>query len=276
MNITGWWLRFIDCVIGCGLWFGVTVMVSANSDANRSPLNIAVAANFYATAEQLANEFTANTGIESHVLQGSSGKLFAQIRQGAPFDVFLSADEQRIEDLLALTLVHSPIIYAQGQLALVASGSLTFSDFVQGNFARIAIANAKLAPYGMAAEEVLTHYRLLGAKPKGGLFIHKTPTPFKLVIGQSALQTYQFVASNNVDFALIPMSYALESDKTYWSIAPELYTPLRQAGAIVSRTQKRVLAEAFMAYLQSPQAAKIMRQRGYVIGKASSMAWVQE
>ena len=195
-----------------------------------------------------------------------SGTLFAQIHNGAPFDVFLSADEQRPQQLIRgeLAIAGSSFIYASGQLVLWSSQAELIDP--QGNILRdgrwqakgirhIALANPKTAPYGRAAMETLEAMQLV------------EPTKPYHITGQNIAQTFQFVASGNAQLGFIAQAQVLALAKSergsYWQVPKEMHSPIQQMAVMLNRGRENSAAEAFLKFLQSPQAQSIIRARGY-------------
>ncbi len=237
-----------------------TGRAAAGEPANS--LTIAAAADLGPALRDLAMEFKKRSGAVARVVLGSSGNLATQIEQGAPYDVFLSADTAYASRLVKSghAVPHSLTPYAQGFLVLwTASASV---DVRRGwevldypAVKKIAIANPAHAPYGRAAKEALTNARLYNK------------VSAKLVLGENVAQAAQFVISGNAQAGLIPLSLALapemRSKGAYWEVPHELYSPIHQAGIVVRSSPNRQLAEGFMKYLKSPEAAAILRRYGF-------------
>jgi molybdate transport system substrate-binding protein len=219
---------------------------------------IAVAANFSTPAERLIQTFTAETGHQIEVSTGSTGTLAAQIRNGAPFMLFLSADEQRPAELESegLAVAGSRFTYAVGKLVLwgpdpkwvVLDPAASLKD---AELKRLAIANPELAPYGRAAQEVLTAL---------GLWDAMQP---KLVRGEDIAQAYQFVASGNAELGLVALSQVLDASGSRWEVPPDLYAPIRQQAVLLKAGEDNAAAKAFLEYLRSEPAREIVRAAGY-------------
>ncbi|MBD5772291.1 molybdate ABC transporter substrate-binding protein [Marinomonas colpomeniae] len=206
-------------------------------------LHVAVASNFISPIKQLAQEFEQETGHSLQLSFGSSGKLFAQIQNNAPYDIFLSADVIKPKALIdnKMALSYSLIVYAKGQLTLWSMkpiSPLTLPEALL-NAKRIAIANPRLAPYGKAAEESLRHLSVWEG------------IQGKLVQGENIGQAYQFTYSENANLGLVALSQVLAGPQKGYSIniPNSFYKGINQAAVILSRTQKTVLAETFMAFL---------------------------
>jgi molybdate transport system substrate-binding protein len=224
--------------------------------AQAETLNAAVAANFTAVAEELAALFSRETGNEAVLSFGSTGQLYAQISQGAPFDVFLAADDERpgiaIEEGLAVE--GTDFTYAIGKLVLyspsldVSAGEAALS----GNFDKLAIADPEAAPYGAAAVETLQ-----------SLDLYEAIQP-KLVTGENISQTLQFVESGNAEVGFVAMSQVI--GKTHqWEVPADLYSPIRQDAVLLTHGAENAAAQAFLDFLRSPQAVAVIEAAGYSV-----------
>ena len=232
-------------------------------------VSVAVAANFIKPMKEIAEQFYQTTGHRAILSFGSSGKLYAQIRNGAPFEVFLSADQSKPDALVlqGLAIEGSQFTYALGALVLWSAKPNQFKNDIdyktnsaadilkQGNFNKLAIANPQLAPYGKAALEILDH---LGLK--------ETIKP-KLVQGQNIAQTYQFVSSGNAQLGLLSRSQITEADSSYnhffWAIPKKLYSPIRQDAVLLRTGKNTTAAKALMDYLRSAKTKAIIDRFGY-------------
>jgi len=239
-----------------GIWLIGPVLSYADT------VTAAVAANFTVAMQKLAPDFEQATGHKLVASFGSTGKLYAQIRNGAPFDVLLAADEERPRRLEAegLAVAGSRFTYATGQLALwspdpkvVDAGG---SVLREGQFAHLAIANPKTAPYGVAAEQVL---RRLGVWDL---------VESRLVRGENITQTFQFVSSGNAALGLVALAQvqALTPARrgSYWIVPTNLHDPLRQDAILLRRAAKNVAARALLDYLRTPAATSAIRHLGYI------------
>jgi len=227
----------------CSLWSFVTP-----SQSLADTLHLAIASNFIAPIQHLSKVFEDETG---------PGKLFAQIKHGAPYDIFLSADlikpQTLIDDQLAKP--KSLVIYAKGQLALWSKATVPLGSLEETllNAKRIAIANPKLAPYGKAAEESLRYLSLWDK------------VQHKLVRGENIGQTYQFVYSQNADIGFVALSQvqANQTESQIIKIPNALYSNIDQAAVILTRTNKMTLAESFMTFLMRVDTQAQIAQFGY-------------
>lgn len=225
-----------------------------------SKLNIAVAANMQYAIEDLVEDFTGRTEIKCNVILGSSGKLLAQITEGAPYDLFISADEKYPAELYARGLTSNlPVIYAFGQLVLMC-GDSTWKSVDQVNFNKIekfALANAKTAPYGKAAEEVINY------------FGWNEQLQDKKVYGESISQTNLFIMTGSADMGLTSQSLVF-SDKlgsipNFILMPAESYSPMAQAAVILDSSARKEDAAEFFKYLLSHEARAILKKFGYLV-----------
>lgn len=225
-------------------------------------VTVAVAANFTKPMQVIVTEFEKQTAHRVTLAIGSTGKLYAQIRNGAPYDLLLSADQLRPEKLLSeqLAVPGSAFTYAKGRLILWSSEA----DRVQGqelladsNLKRLAIANPKIAPYGAAAIEALKQLNYYPALQS------------KIVEGQNISQTYQFVSTGNARQGLIALSQVSDNGSlthgSGWIIPPQLHQPLKQDAILLKRGAANPVAKALLAYLGSDSAKQIIRRFGYDI-----------
>lgn len=231
--------------------------------AQAAEVNVAVAANFTAPMKVIAAEFEKDTGHKANLSFASTGKFYAQIKNGAPFQILLSADDETPARMEAegLGVPGSRFTYAIGTLVLwSAKPGLVDADagvLRSGNYNKLAIANPRLAPYGKAAEEVLAGMGLLaGARAK-------------FVMGENIAQTYQFVSTGNADIGFVALSQVMKDSKvasgSAWIVPGRLHTPIRQDALILSSGRGNVAASALLDYLKSDKARAIIRAYGYEI-----------
>lgn len=231
------------------------------SSAHADDIYLAVATNFTAAMKEIVSKFEQSHEHKVISSFGSSGKIYAQIKHGAPFQVFLSADQTKPELLEkeGLTLSGSRFTYAIGALALWSfKPDFIGSDFTQlkiNNFNKLALANPKLAPYGVAALEVLDALKL------------KELTEAKWVQGENIAQTYQFVATGNADLGFVALSQIMNKGHiqagSSFIIPRELYSPIRQDAVLLKRAQNSAGAKALHDYLKSAEAKNILHAFGY-------------
>lgn len=222
-----------------------------HTHAVAEPLRLAVAANFRETAAALVENFIGNSDWEATLQVASTGVLYAQITNGAPFDVFLSADVLRPKKLEknGLTVSNSRMTYAWGELVLVpeASSEPWFTD-LKSSDVRLVIANPDTAPYGIAAREALDAERISFSR-------------YSLVRAANAAQAYQIWDTGNVDYALV--SRAQARDKPHTVIPHDLYRPIKQQ-AVLLKSASHPAARGFMSFLGSARAQTIIRAHGYL------------
>jgi molybdate transport system substrate-binding protein len=217
-----------------------------------------VAANFTAPAKQLAASFQLKTGNALVLSFGSSGQIVAQITQGAPYEVFLSADAARPKKLAASGLADpaSVFTYAIGKLVLWSATPGFVDDkgavLASSKFTHIAIANPAAAPYGAAGIETLKAL---------GLYASVSP---KIVTGENITQTYQFTASGNAELGFVALSQVIKAKKgSQWLVPQSLYKPITQDAVLLKPGETDPVAKAFLAYLKTPEALKVIRSYGY-------------
>lgn len=232
------------------------IFMSSASFSSAQSIRIAVAANFHQTLLEIAHAFEAQQDIRLSISSASSGKHYAQILHGAPFDVFLSADQDKVDRLIKRAHVQASdsIVYAQGQLALFSNKSefwpVNWKSLKQENL-RLAMANPKLAPYGMAAQNLLEH-----------IGIAKTT---KVITGENIAQAFHFANSGNADFGLVALSQLIEeqSNQSYQVMPQTLYKPILQKGAVLTNSKYKEQGRIFLKFLQSEKAKAIMQRFGY-------------
>lgn len=233
--------------------------VSASTLA--AEVQVAVAANFSAPMQVIASEFEKDTGHKVVAAFGATGQFYAQIKNGAPFEVFLSADDSTPAKLESEgdALAGSRITYAIGTLALwstkdgyVANGGAVLKS---DSFKHLAIANPKAAPYGLAAVQVIAK-----------LGLSDTLKP-KLVEGQNIAQTLQFVASGNAELGFVALSQVYKDGKitsgSAWVVPAELHEPIKQDALLLNKGKDNPAAKALLEYLQGPKAAAVIKSYGY-------------
>jgi len=227
--------------------------------ATAGQTNVAVAANFTDAAKEIAGLFKAKTGHEALLSFGSTGQLYTQITQQAPFEVFLSADEARpkkaIEDGFATP--DSLFTYAIGKLVLwsknpdLVKGPETLSS---GAFTKLAYCNPVGAPYGSATVETLK-----------ALSLYEKLQP-KLVQGENIMQAFQFVDTGNAELGFVALSeVAKTSVGSRWIVPQKLYTPIRQDAVLLKKGATNDAATAFMAFLKGREARAIIVKYSYDI-----------
>lgn len=241
----------------------IAVAVIASSVASAESINVAVASNFTHPVKEIAKQFEQATQNKVELSFGSSGKFYAQIVNGAPYEVFLSADQAKPEALIkeGMAVANTRFTYALGELALWSADPEKVDAFGKvldkGEFHRLALANPKLAPYGLAALQTLETLELTD----------KTRT--KWVKGVNIAQTYQYIDSANADLGFVALSQITENNKithgSVWIVPDEFYLPIRQDAVLVKGAERNATAQAFLDYLKSDEAQKIIQSYGYKI-----------
>ncbi len=232
--------------------------------ASQERVTVAVASNFARTATEIAARFTARTGHQVHIIAASTGKLYAQIINGAPYDVLLAADAERprLLEEAGLGVAGTRFAYAFGTLVLwsrdpVVAAAGCRAQLLHLGKKHLAIANPGTAPYGVAAREFLLD---------AGLWEQVRP---RLVFGENILQTLQFVASGNASLGLIAQSQtgipALPSSTCEWVVPTHTYSPLEQQAILLQRAADKKAASAFLNYLRGPAGREQIAGHGYVL-----------
>jgi molybdate transport system substrate-binding protein len=238
------------------------LLCSVLGSAQTSVLRVAAAADLSPALKELIPAFENAVAIKVEVVSGSSGNFFAQIQNGAPFNVFLSADEDYPRKLQSSGNAENIVTYAIGSIVLWVRNdsrldlSAGMNVLLDPSVKKIAIANPAHAPYGRAATGALQHYDLL-AKVRN-----------KLVFGENVSHAAQFVQTGSADIGIIAlslaMSPALRSQGRYWQVPQEAYPRMKQAGAVIVSSQNKKAANAFLAYLKSAPAQKILKNHGFL------------
>ncbi|TVP84142.1 MAG: molybdate ABC transporter substrate-binding protein [Thioalkalivibrio sp.] len=226
-------------------------------------LRVAVAANFTATLERLAELYGPENGVRFAVSSGSSGKHFAQIRQGAPFDIFFSADDQRTADLVASghAVADSRFAYAEGVLVLWSPDAGRIPDdgaafLERGDYRRVAIANPRVAPYGIAAEAVMQAHGIDLATRR-------------IVTGQSIGQAFNFVTTGNAEVGLLALAQVIAHERrqgagSRWLPDAETYPPIVQEVVLLTVAREPEAASAFLDWVRTSETAReIIESDGY-------------
>lgn len=234
---------------------------AAGKPSKPAVARVAVASNFADAARQLAAAYGRQSGHRIEVSAASTGKLYAQIRSGAPFDVLLSADAETPRMLVEEGLADGDTLhdYAIGRLMLWSRDPARVKDgealLRRGAIERLAIANPDLAPYGAAARESLDYLRR---------WEELQP---KLVLGENVGQAAQFVVSGAAPLGLLPRSLVQEARRTHpgsgWEIPASWHAPIMQSAVLLQRGERNPAARGFLKYLQSPAARQRIRAFGY-------------
>jgi molybdate transport system substrate-binding protein len=228
---------------------------------NAAEVSAAVAANFTVPAQQIAALFEKETGNSVKFSFGSTGKFYSQIKEGAPFDVLLAADEKTPKKMEqeGLAVANTGFVYAVGKLVLwsAKAGYVDSKGDVlrKGSYNKLSYAEPKLAPYGLAAQETLQKLNLWDKVQS------------KLVTGDSITQAYQFAATGNAELAFIALSQITKEGKvmdgSWWIVPPDLYSPIKQSAILLSAAKDKTASQAFLDFLKSEKVVAIIRSFGY-------------
>lgn len=224
-------------------------------------VNVAVAANFTGPMEKIAPAFERATGHKVVAAYGTVGKFYAQIKSGAPFDVLVSADDEtpmRLEKD-GWAIPESRFTYAIGKLVLWSASPGLVDDkgevLARGSFRHLAVANPKVAVYGAAAVQAMKRL---------GVFERLEP---RMVLGENITQAYQFAATGNAELGFVALSQIYRDGQfapgSHWLVPPDLYPEIRQDAVLLTRGKGNAAAEAWLAYLKSDAARKVIRAHGY-------------
>lgn len=224
-------------------------------------LRVAVASNMQPAVEQLSRGFESEANVRVRLSAGSSGNFYAQIVNGAPFDLFISADTSYPQKLAGAGLSQPPITYAAGRLVIWTSkpdipvAQLGMQSLLHLSTQRVAIANPEIAPYGAAAVAAMKH---------AGVEAEVRP---KLVFGENVSQTAQFADTGAADVALIPLSLAsvppLNAKGAHWLVPQEMHPRIEQAAVVLKSSSDPQLARAFLDYLAGPRGRELLTRYGY-------------
>jgi molybdate transport system substrate-binding protein len=238
---------------------GIAAWVLTSTSVPAAQANVAVAANFTEPAKEIAAAFKQQTGHEVVLSFGAAGQFYTQITQGAPFQVFLSADDARPKKLIddGLAVPDSRFTYAIGKLVLwsktpgLVTGEATLKA---ASFAKLSICNPVAAPYGAAAIETMKSLKVLD-----------TLQP-KLVEGATITQAYQFVETGNAELGFVALSQLTGPEVgSRWVVPQELYSPIRQDAVLLKDGASNEAATGFIAFLRGPQARAIIEKYGYIL-----------
>jgi molybdate transport system substrate-binding protein len=242
----------------------VVCVTFVGGEAFAAETNVAVAANFTEAAKEIAAAFKQKTGHDAVLSFGSSGQFYNQITQDAPFQIMLSADEERPKKLVddGLGVPEGRFTYAIGRLVLWSKTP----DFVKGEetlkagaFAKLAIANPTAAPYGAAAVETLKALKLYETLQS------------KIVQGNNITQAYQFIDTGNAELGFIALSQLAGSPGgSRWLVPQTLYAPIRQDAVLLKKGAANEAAAAFISFLKGPEARAIIEKYGYEVGGGRS------
>jgi len=257
-------LRFVSVLLGLILLTPALGLTGAKDDAKQ--ITVAAAADLSAALEEVASGYEKSTGTRVVLSFGASGTLTQQIQNGAPFDIFFSADMDYPRQLIAAGYADAPTLYryAVGRLVLwaPADSPLDFdrvgmNALLDPSVKKISIGNPQHAPYGRAAVAALKHY---------GLYEKVTD---RLVLGENVAQAAQFVESGNAQVGLVALAHvlapAMQGKGKYWQVPVDAYPPLEQGVVVVSRSAHKQDAAAFVEYIKTAEAAKVLRRYGFAL-----------
>ncbi len=238
----------------------VLALAGACHSARAGEVLVAVASNFVAPMHRIAAEFEKTTGHQARLVVGSTGKFYAQIKAGAPFQLLLAADDETPARLVREGdgVAGSPFTYAIGKLVLWSPKPGFVDDqgevLKSGRFAHLALAEPKLAPYGLAAIETLKALGLAEALQP------------KVVTGESVTQAWQFVASGNAELGFVAYSQTHAEGRliggSYWLVPARYYRPIRQDAVVLVKGKGVAAVDALAGFLKSPAAADIIKSYG--------------
>lgn len=236
-------------------WIGAATPASQAGETK-----VAVAANFTEAAMEIGALFAESAGHEAVFSFGSTGQLYTQITQGAPFEVFLAADQARPVKTgdEGYSVPDSRFTYATGRLVLFSRSKGRVngeSTLKEGNFARIAVANPVTAPYGAAAVEVMKALGVYDALAA------------KMVQGNNVAQTYQFVETGNAELGFVALSQVAGEDRgSRWAVPEDLHGTIAQDAVLLNRGTGNPAASAFVEFLKGPEARAVKKKYGYGAG----------
>ncbi len=241
----------------------LALILSLAGPALADEVQVAVAANFTAPMKIIAADFEKDTGHKAQLAFGSTGKFYAQIKNGAPFQILLAADDETPAKLEkeGMAVAGSRFTYAIGALALWSARPGFVDDkgavLARGDFKHLALANPKLAPYGAAAMETLAK---LGLADK---------LQARIVQGEDIGQAYQFAATGNAELGFVALSQVMKDGRiasgSAWIVPSAMHAPIRQDAVILANGKGNAAAEALMKYLRSAKATAIIKSYGYVV-----------
>nr|ART38177.1 F245 [uncultured bacterium] len=251
------------------LWVVATLSLSlllATGLVQADEVSVAVAANFTEPMKKITAEFEKTSGHKVTLSFGSTGKFYAQVKAGAPFEVLLAADDETPGKMEqdGLAVKDSHFTYAIGKLVLWSAKEAVVDDrgeiLKRGSFDHIAVANPKLAPYGAAGMQTLQ-----------ALGVYEAIAP-KIVQGENIAQTYQFIATGNALLGFVALSQVIgENGKvksgSAWIVPQKYYTPIRQDAVLLERGKDKIAAVELLKFLKTPYAAKIIQSYGYELGR---------
>ncbi|MCC6797881.1 MAG: molybdate ABC transporter substrate-binding protein [Candidatus Hydrogenedentes bacterium] len=258
-------MRFFRILYGASIAIVALSFSAGAVDPPAGTVYAAVASNFAEAQDALAKAFQAKTGHTIKVSPGSTGKLYAQVKNGGPFEIFLSADDTHVDKLITdkLALDATRFTYAVGRLALYAPSLKPVAEGTLKSTAikHLSIANPEVAPYGVAATETLKKLGLLDA------FKDRT------VYGENIAQTLQFVDSGAAEAGFVAYSQVKKFDAgTFWLVPTDSHAPIKQDAILLSTGKDNAAAIAYLAFIRSEDGQKIIESFGYSVEKTSPPA----
>lgn len=246
---------FVRKLLACFIWMVFVVAADAQK------LTIAAASDLGPAFKEITAGFEKDSGLKVDVILGSSGSFFAQIQNGAPYDLFFSADRRYAQKLQDAGVAQDLTLYAEGRIVLWVRNdsalnlSRGLNILADSSVKRIAIANPDHAPYGRAAVSALKHAGLVDG------------VRAKFVIGENISQATQFAQTGNADAAITALSLALspvlKAEGRYWEVPQTLYPRMEQAAVLLTSSKQQDPARRFLAYLKTAPAQEIMRRYGF-------------
>ena len=242
--------------------FVLSLLLAAGM-AEAGEVQVAVAANFAGPMEKIAAAFEKETGHKAVVATGATGKFYAQIKNGAPFEVLLAADDETPKKLVeeGQGVSGSTFTYARGRLVLWSAKAGVVDDkgavLKRSDIAHVAICNPKLAPYGLAAVETMKSL---------GLYDALAP---KFVMAENIAQAHQFTASGNAEIGFVALSQIAPPGKqiegSYWMVPSNLYSPIQQDAVLLKKGESNPAAEALLKFLKGDSARAVITSYGYLL-----------
>ena len=244
----------------------LAVILLLCASAVAQEITVAAAADLSAALPEIVAKYKAQTGQEVKLTFGASGNLTTQIQNGAPFDVFFSADEAYPQQLITAGLGSKETLYryAVGRLVLWVPGDSTLdlpklgiNALLDPSVKKISIANPATAPYGRAAKATLQHF---------GIYDQVSS---RLVLGENIAQAAQFVESGNAQAGLLALSHALapamKNKGRYWAVPLDAYPTLNQAAVVLSKSKQQDAGRKFLDYIRTPEATSLLAAYGFTL-----------
>lgn len=238
----------------CGVALILGFSLASCAKQSETHARIAVATNFLDTAQELEAKFEAETDFTIDLVSGSTGQLYTQIINGAPYDAFLSADSARVSRLIKSEhgVYGTQNQYARGRLVLYGADDAE-AVLKAGTFKKLAVANPQIAPYGLAAKQVLDYMQI------------SEPFADRLVYGQNVGQAYGFVKTKNAELGFVALSQMQEGGGAYWIVPKLYYSAIAQDNVLLSFGKNNESAKTFLNYLKSSEAKQIIKSSGYEV-----------